>query len=257
MNRPQQDVQDVIAVVAPYWAGEAEIVSTYFRQSSVWRHDVLWLKVQACKESRPFRELPSFRQEELLRTGTMKEYSEGIAAVVRIGQEVEHFHLIAGLLREFGETPPLLTEAFQLPEDHKLQQLRAIYRAMRSELVNAAVAFTEGGGGAMFTALGQLDGGEHEQRIATIFRQIATDELAHGPREIYTIGCLAKTENDWQQVKTIVRNISRQRLLMRNEMFSFPLSPSRIQDIDNGKIPPWQFPIPLPVEELEVEKALQ
>jgi hypothetical protein len=95
----------------------------------------------------------------------------------------------------------------------------------------------------MFAVLSQLEGGEFEQRLATIFRAIAADEQSHGPMEISTIARYAKSEKDWQKASTIVRDISRQRVRMRNEMFGFPLGTTRIQEIDKGQISPWPMPI--------------
>jgi hypothetical protein len=93
--------------------------------------------------------------------------------------------------------------------------------------------------------LSQLDGGELEQKVASVFKIIVAEEIPHGPMEIYTIAGHAKNESDWQRARTIVQSLSRQRLLMRNEMFGYPLSLARIQEISAGRIQPWQMPVPI------------
>ncbi len=45
--------------------------------------------------------------------------------------------------------------------------------------------------------------------------------------------------------QSIVRQVCRQRLSMRNEMFSAPLSEARLDEIAAGKIEPWPMPIAL------------
>jgi len=132
-----------------------------------------------------------------------------------------------------------------LSQDRKLQELRAAFRAQGGELERTAVAFTEGGGGAMFQVLSQLEGGELERKIAAVFKIIAQEEIPHGPMEIHALAHHAKSEEDWERARTIVQVISRQRLLMRNEMFGFPLDPTRMHDIDQGQIQPWSMPISL------------
>jgi hypothetical protein len=97
----------------------------------------------------------------------------------------------------------------------------------------------------MFEVLSRLDGGEFERKIASVFRIIADEEIPHGPLEIHSIARHARSESDWQRARAIVRDLSRQRLLMRNEMFGYPLNPARLREIDKGKIQPWKMPIPL------------
>jgi hypothetical protein len=235
----------VVAVAAPYWAGEAEIVRTHFSRPRTLAQDLFWLRAQAYKETRPFLELPKNLQEEFLRTGAVANPPEGAKAGQRVAQEMKHFRLLADLLFDLSGVSVSPADLTQLSEDRKLQELRAAYRAQGGALERAAVDFTEGGGGAMFQVLSQLDGGELERRIAAIFKTIAEDEKAHGPLEIYAIARHASSAADWLKAQAIVRDISQQRVLMRNEMFGYPLPPTRIQEITEGKIASWPMPIPL------------
>jgi hypothetical protein len=63
--------------------------------------------------------------------------------------------------------------------------------------------------------------------------------------EIHAVAEHAQNERDWERARDVVREISRQRLLMRDEMFGAPLGAARIQEIDQGKIQPWPISIPI------------
>jgi hypothetical protein len=243
MNEQRQGMTSVVARAAPYWAGEAEVVRSYFSRPRTRDQDLFWLSAQAYKEARPFRNLPEHLQEEFLRTGVAQSHQNGNDTAQRIVEETRHFRLLADLIATCFGVRVSLTDTVLLPEDRRLQELRATMRAHGGELERAAVAFTEGGGGAMFQVLSQLTGGEVERKIASVFRIIAQEEIPHGPMEIHAIARRAKSEADWERARIIVQRISRQRVLMRNEMFGFPLSSVRVQEIDAGQIQPWPLPI--------------
>ncbi len=245
MHKKRQGMAAVVAVAAPYWAGEAEVVRAYFSRPRTRVQDLFWLRAQAYKEARPFRDLPKDLQAEFLRTGAVRNHPDGTETTQRIAEETRHFCLLADLLANCCGVTVALTDVVTLPEDRKLQELRAALRAQGGELQRAAIAFTEGGGGAMFQVLSQLDGGELERKIASVFQIIAKEEILHGPMEIHTIARHANSEVDWQRARTIVHVVSRQRLLMRNEMFGSPLSSARLQEIDAGQIQPWPMPVSL------------
>jgi hypothetical protein len=245
MNEQRRGMASVVAVAAPYWAGEAEVVRSYFSRPRTRAQELSWLRAQAYKEARPFRDLPENLRAEFLRTGVVHCPLNGNETAQRIAEETRHFWLLADLIATSFGVQVSLTDVVMLPEDRRLQELRAALRARGGALERAAVAFTEGGGGAMFQVLSQLDGGGLERKIASVFQIIAQEEIPHGPIEIYTIAHHAKSEMDWERARVIVRDISRQRLLMRNEMFGFPLSSTRVQEIDAGWIQPWPMPISL------------
>lgn len=247
MDEMRERLLSVHAVAAPYWAGEAEVIHTYFHCPRTRDQDLLWLRAQAYKEARPFRDLPQDVQAEFLRTGAVRNLPNGSETVQRIAEETRHFWLLADLIANCFGVTITLTDVVQLPEDRKLQELRAVTRAQGGELGRAAVAFTEGGGSVMFHVLSQLDGGEFERKIASVFKIIAAEEALHGPLEIHALARHAKSKADWERVRTIIQDISRQRVLMRNEMFGHPLGSARIAEILAGKIQPW----PLSLAEAE------
>jgi hypothetical protein len=238
------EMRRLVDVAAPYWAGEAEIVRTYFARPRSRDEHLYFLRAQAHKETRHLRALPQHQQDELVATGTVADHPEGPAGARKLGEEMKHFRLLMDLMTEVAGTPASLADLRELPEETKLQALRQPYRE-GSALDQAIANFTEGGGGAIYWVLARLEGGEFERRAAAVFRVIWDDEIVHGPGEIHTIGRLATTAADWERAREVVRAICHQRLHMRNEMFGFPLSPARIAEIAAGEIEPWATPIPI------------
>jgi hypothetical protein len=232
------------AAVTPYWAGEAEIARVYFSRPRTLAQDLYWLTAQARKEMLPLNELPDDLIEELWATGSITRHPCGDRAAEHTIQEFRHFRLLADLVCELSGTRLTLADFTQLPEDEKLQSMRARYRRC-GPLACAAVAFTEGGGGALYRVVSQLDGGRLERRLAEIFSIIHAEEIEHGPMEIYSIALHAVSATDWETATAIVCDLSRQRLLMRNEMFGYPLSTGRLTEIGAGLIDPWEMPIAL------------
>ena len=123
-----------------------------------------------------------------------------------------------------------------------IKDLRAGFSDQGGDLDRASVAFTEGGGGAMFWELSRISGGALEHRIAAIFKEIYQDELSHGWPHLEEIARHARCEADWLRAEAIICDISRQRLRMRNEMFGHSLATTRVREIDEGRIEPWMAP---------------
>ena len=82
-------------------------------------------------------------------------------------------------------------------------------------------------------------------KVAVVFKIISDEEISHGPMDLDMIVRYAKSESNWERAQTIVRDISWQRLRMRNEMFGHPLSPARREEIMEGKIQTWLMAISL------------
>ncbi len=228
-----------LAVAAPYWAGEAEIVRAYLDGLRTIASDLRWLHAQAFKEAYVFLTLPSDVRRRFETTGELV-HPGGPAAAARVATELAHYRLIADVIAALW-APIRVPELVQLPEDRKLQRLRIDLARDGGDLAKAAAAFTEGGGGAMYAVLAGLDGGPIDRKIADAFAVIHRDELLHGPAEVHAIGRAASTADDWDAAVEMVRAISRQRLLMRNEMFGNPIGIERLEAIARGEIEPWRI----------------
>ncbi|MBI3767584.1 MAG: ferritin-like domain-containing protein [Deltaproteobacteria bacterium] len=237
------ELHAVAATAAPYWAGEAEIVRTFLAKPHTLEEHLVWLRAQAYKESAPLLALTPPARERLLATGSFEQAGVSPSETDRLADEWKHFRLIAELVEELTGTPLDPTALAPLPEDQKLQEIRAVGRARHGLLGTACAAFTEGGGGAMYAVLAELDGSRFETRVATIFRVICADEVRHGPMQIHAIAAAARDPSDWETAHTLVSAISRQRLRMRNEMFGHVLGPARLAEIDAGRIVPWPLPV--------------
>jgi hypothetical protein len=96
----------------------------------------------------------------------------------------------------------------------------------------------------MYRVLSELRGGALERRIARNFRIIYRDELLHGPAQIHAIERLAGGEDDWKTAIEIVRKVGRQRLRMRNEMFSFPVDIAQLDEMAAPAAAAWPGPTP-------------
>ncbi len=235
---------DLIDLAAPYWAGEAEVVSRYFSGPRTPETDLHWLRAQAFKETRHLRVLPPEMQEVYWVSGRVPDHPEGHGETRKLAEEMKHFELIAALITSLSGHRVTPAELLSLDEERKLQELRAPYRA-GTEFERILIDFTEGGGGSMYEMLTRVQGGEFEQRIADAFRVILADEIIHGPGQIHALARFPLDEESWERAREMVVAIGRQRLRMRNEMFSFPLEDERIAAIEAGEIEPWPSPIPL------------
>ena len=243
MTDTRTHMHELVAVAAPSWAGEAEIVRTYLSAHRTVERDLVWLRAQAWKETRVVRVLTKQERDAYFSTGATSKHPEGIGRK-KFGEEVKHFRLIADLIAEITGAAIDIEDLEELAEETKLQAMRAPYRR-GTRLERAIVDFTEGGGCAMYAVLGELGGSELDRHIAAVFREIYDDEIFHGPAEILVIARHARGPGDWARARDIVRQMCRLRLSMRNEMFSAPLSDARLDEIAAGKIEPWPIPLPL------------
>ncbi len=234
--------RDLIDLAAPFWAGEAEVVQRYFAGPRSDEADLYWLRAQAFKETRHLRALPPEMQEQYWTSGTIPDHPEGPEETGKLAEEMKHFELIAALIQSLSGRRAVLEDLPLLEEERKLQELRAPYRA-GTEFERTLVDFTEGGGGSMYEMLTRVEGGEFERRIAAAFRVILADEVIHGPGQIHELARLSRDEATWQRAGEMVVAIGKQRLRMRNEMFSFPLDERRIAEIEAGAIEPWPSPV--------------
>lgn len=238
----RERMEELVNLAAPFWAGEAEIVRAYCERLRSVDRDLFWLRAQAFKETWHLRLLPPDQQEEYWQHGTVANHPEGAEGVARLDEEMKHFRLIAELIETRLGRPIRRDDMLELPEETRLQDLRAPWRA-GNVLERLVVDFTEGGGGAMCLALARLDGNDFDRRVAAAFQTIHDDEIHHGPGQIHLVARNAHSDADWEHSQEIVLAVGVQRLRMRNEMFSFPLTPERLTEIGTGQIEPWPMPI--------------
>jgi hypothetical protein len=247
----------LIATAAPLWAGEAEVVRTYWDWPGRNRAtDLRWLALQCYKEFRgsgvgEHRNLGVF-------VGPLTELIESHE---RIEIDVDRRHvlgLLEGLYEEFShyvafaeahdaircpDDAPLDPHATpDFPADAALTALRYRAIAAHGALGVRASKFTEGGYCALFREGMRLEGrGGHDALIAAACATVFEDEFTHMLGGIVGLDDEGLAEDDWRLLETLVGEILRQRILMRNQQFSEPLPAARIAAIFAGEIAPLDF----------------
>jgi hypothetical protein len=228
--------KDLISVAYPYWEAEAEIVRRFFKKRPSKEDHVFWLKAQLWKELHPVDGYFS---------GLHRELAHLVDLFPRVDKDItrHHYHfLLQQLVEEFNHylvqadiLEYLLARAIspedtiQLPEEKKLQEIRRRYTYSGSEVDKAAVLVTEGGGCRMFREGKKIKGGPFERKIAKAMNVIYRDEKDHVQEAVKDAAKLIKNQIDLKRMKKAIREISLQRVYMRNEMFRKPLTEEELK----------------------------
>jgi hypothetical protein len=228
---------ELIRTALPYWETEAQITRRFFnRQPSLDDH-IFWLKAQLWKELHPV---------DGYFTGLQKELSQLVALFPKIDKVIDrhrYHHLLQQMTQEFNHYVLMAdaleyllghsisaADTFQLPQEKKLAELRRAYANSGSAVDKAAVLVTEGGGARMFREGRKLKGGRLEQTIAKAMEVIYQDEKNHYKEAAREAARAVKSRQDLQRMKKAIREISHQRVYMRNEMFREPLTSEEIKN---------------------------
>jgi len=241
-------LDELVAAASPYWAGEHEVVQTFFSRRRTQQEHIRWLRAQCWKEFWGSLDAEGNgvigrsvdRLAELYPGLQSPEMRHEFLHIAReLYEEFHHYALLADILEDLEGryVPP--SELQQLPQDAKLAQLRARIVSSEGELGPFVNKFSEGGGSSMYKAGMDISGGELEQRIAAAFRIIFDDEVGHMRKGAAGLRGTVQTPEQWEKAKRLTRDLARQRVLMRNEMFGQPLSEERLKEIDEGKIQPF------------------
>ena len=235
MNREIE--RELIRTALPYWETEAHITRRFFNGKPSREDHIFWLRAQLWKEVHPV---------DGYFTGIQKELSQLVALFPRIDkdidrhryhyllqqmtQEFNHYVLMADALQYLLGHPISAENTFQLPQEKKLAELRRGYANSGSAVDKAAVLVTEGGGARMFREGRKLDGGPLERMIAKAMEVIYQDEKNHYKEAAREAARAVKNRPDLLRMKKAIREISQQRVHMRNEMFRQPLTTEKIKN---------------------------
>ncbi|HUZ74869.1 MAG TPA: hypothetical protein VMU87_17935 [Stellaceae bacterium] len=256
MNARAQ-IERLVAAAAHYWAGEAEVVRTYWtaplRRAAT---DLRWLERQCFKEfwgtgAQKYDRGGAF-------VGVMKYLLERQQEIDRGLPRSEVLDVLEGLKAEFShycafadiydairpaETPPITPEALSSwPAEDALAALRHGHQDKHGTVGLRACNFTEGGYCALFAEGKKLGGkGGIDDMIAKACTFVFEDEFEHMLRGIVDIGNEGFSDADWELMSALVADQLRHRIRMRNEQFSFPISEARIAAIFRGEIEPARF----------------
>jgi rubrerythrin len=259
----QAHVASLRALAESYRRAEAEIVKAYFDKRRSKKDHLHWLKAQAFKEHAAINPLLKLLGIFYLRFDGEVDRHDFEEIAEKLAEETKHARLVMDLLEEIGGRKVTPRDLVWLPEDKKLARVRARYsktyaallhgsrtpsdKEMRRKdegLERAAVTLTEGGGGALYEVCVRLKKGAIERKIAAAFREIHRDEMDHKNAGARNLAQLVRRGEDFDRAAEIIRQVSSQRLRMRNEQFGFPLSEERIRKLERrcassvGKVTP-------------------
>jgi hypothetical protein len=238
MKKMASDVQkELIRTALPYWEAEAQIARRFFHGQPSRDDHIFWLKAQLWKELHPV---------DGYFTGLQKELSQLVALFPKIDKDIDrhrYHHLLEQMSQEFNHYvlmadaleyllghPISAQDTFQLPQEKKLAELRREYANSGSAVDKAAVLVTEGGGARMFREGRKIKGGPLERLIAKAMRVIYQDEKNHYKEAAREAAQAVKNREDLKRMTRVIREISRQRVYMRNEMFREALTREEIEN---------------------------
>jgi hypothetical protein len=236
--------QELIATALPYWEAEATIVRRFFRSKPAREDHIFWLKAQLWKELHPVDGYFTGLQKEL--NNLVANFAEIDKTIERhryhslleqLTQEFNHYVLMADVLEYLLGRPISVGDTFQLPQEKKLGDLRRDYANSGSAIDKAAVLVTEGGGARMFREGRKLKGGRLERMIASAMEVVYQDEKNHYKEAAREAAGTVRSKQDLTRIKDAVREVSLQRVYMRNEMFKEPLTGDEIRSCLASHIP--------------------
>ena len=228
--------QDLIATALPYWETEAAIVRRFFQSKPTRQDHIFWLKAQLWKELHPVDGYFTGLQKELNNlAASFAEIDKTIgrrryhSLLEQLTQEFHHYVLMADVLEYLLSHAVSAADTFQLPQEKKLGDLRRAYANSGSAVDRAAVLVTEGGGARMFREGRRLKGGRLERMIAGAMEVVYRDEKNHYKEAAREAARAVRTRQELARMKKAVREVSLQRVHMRNEMFKAPLTSAEIK----------------------------
>ncbi len=247
------NLRRLVERAAPFWAGEQEVVWTYFQSPQRTKEtDLLWLKRQCFKEiwgsgigdkhKGLFQGPVAYLGDVFPKIDRGVDRHTVLSVIDDLRSEFYHYCLFADIYDFISGSTLNPQQLIGWAADDKLAQLRYEYKAKRGPLGHFASRFTEGGYCSMFVAGMRLAGtGELNDRIATACKHVYNDEIGHMRLGFVGLAQQTLAPAEWDEVAEMVHQILLQRLYMRNEQFSSPLSDTRIRAIDAGDIEPMPF----------------
>jgi hypothetical protein len=253
-----ENLRTLIENVAPLFAGEAEIFSTYWDAPSRSNDsDKLWIQRQARKEvwDTPLgdpRGLFVGPLEDLL--ADFPSIDDGVPRanildrLETLYEEFSHYCAFADAYDALcgpGESrlsPAMLKDVPDWPENEAIRDRRAAIKRDYGVLGERACFFTEGGYCTLFSEGIRLKGrGGADDLIASACAKVYDDEFEHMRKGILGLDESLPADYDWGRLTELSVELQRLRLPMRNAQFGYPVSEQRMSEILDGKIEPVTF----------------
>ena len=151
-----------------------------------------------------------------------------LARLEMMTEEFEHYVVLAEVLEFVLGRALTPDDPEQLSEDRKLNDLRRGYVESGDSCLEAVMGLTEGGGSSTFREAAKLTGGEIEERLAAAMKVIHRDEENHYLDAAKAAAASVRSGDDLERMKRALLEVSIQRVAMRNEMFSDPMTGAEI-----------------------------
>jgi hypothetical protein len=247
----------LVAANAPLWAGEAEIVRTYWTSPVRSREaDLLWLKRQSWKEWAGIADskgktmgmvsdLEVELHEKVPGLDTTVDRHELLESLEKVHVEYSHYCLFADIYDWLIGAGGKKLNAHELgtwPEEDALATRRREVRRTMGKIGVRASSFTEGGYCTMYSEGARLKGRTGlDGRIGRACQRVYDDEFGHMMLGVIGVDEEHLSDGDWAELTQLTIEQLKMRLYMRNSQFSHPVSEARIKEIIAGKIEPVAF----------------
>ena len=247
------NLRRLVDLAAPLWAGEEEIVWTYFQSPQRTNQtDLVWLKRQCFKEiwgsgigdkqKGLFQGPVAYLDDVFVKIDAEVDRHTVLSVIDDLRSEFYHYCLFADIYDSISSTRLNPRQLTGWQADETLARLRYDYKERQGQLGHFASRFTEGGYCSMFVAGMRLAGtGALNDHIAKACEQVYNDEIGHMRLGFVGLAQQTLAAEEWDAVADMVRTILIQRLHMRNEQFGYPLSDTRLKAIQTGDIEPTPF----------------
>ena len=247
----------LVAANAPLWAGEAEIVRTYWTSPVRSREaDLLWLKRQCWKEWAGIADsrgktmgmvsnLEVELREKVPLLDTSVDRHELRDTIATVHAEFSHYCWFADIYDALvgpGEKKMNAHDLATWPEEDALASRRREVCKTHGKLGLRSTRFTEGGYCTMFSEGAKLKGRPGiDGRIGVACQKVFDDEYGHMMAGVIGVDEEGLSEAEWKELTELTVEQLKLRLAMRNAQFSHPVSDARVTEILAGKIEPIKF----------------
>ncbi len=234
----------LIAAAKPFWDAEAEITRRFFARPPSRDDYIRYLRSAVYKELNP---VIGYGPTDGFANGLHMEFCEIVerfrgldddvdrrdvlAALRMMTEEFEHYVVLAEVLEFVLGRKLERGDARQLPEDRTLNEMRRRYMESGDPCLMAAMRLTEGGGASTFREASKLSGGALEEKLAGAMKIIHDDEKDHYEDAAADAAETVRTAEDLARMRRAIREVSIQRVLMRNEQFGFPMNGDEIDSL--------------------------
>ena len=239
-------------LASAYRGAEEAVVQAFFKKPRTKKDHLRWLKAQGFKEYsaiKPIIDALSALYPNVGRGVDRHDYAE---LTEKLADETKHARLVMDLLEEMTGKKITPRDLTWLPQDRKLAKVRGRYsksfarllhgsgrvtskeiKRKDEEVERAAITLTEGGGGALYQVCSKLKKRGVEGKIARVFHEILLDEVGHKDTGARALADLIRDRDSFWRAARIIRDISGQRLRMRNEQFGFPLGQDELAALED------------------------